>query len=52
VSIPQVLEGIAAVALLYHLVRRSFGAAAGLLAALFLTLTPVSVAIDRSTQHR
>ena len=49
VSIPQVLEGIAAVALLYHLVRRSFGAAAGLLAALFLTLTPVSVAIDRST---
>src|SRR5215831_8683336 len=49
VLIPQALEGIAAVALLYHLVQRRFGAAAGLLAALFLALTPVSVAIDRSS---
>src|SRR5262247_3492307 len=40
---------MAAVALLYHLVQRKFGAAAGLLAALFLALTPVSVAIDRSS---
>jgi 4-amino-4-deoxy-L-arabinose transferase-like glycosyltransferase len=47
--IPQALEGVAAVALLYHLVQRVFGAAAGLLAALFLALTPVSVAIDRSS---
>jgi 4-amino-4-deoxy-L-arabinose transferase-like glycosyltransferase len=46
---PQALEGVAAVALLYHLVQRRFGAAAGLLAALFLALTPVSVAIDRSS---
>jgi len=46
---PQALEGVAAVAVLYHLVRRRFGAAAGLLAALFLALTPVSVAIDRSS---
>jgi 4-amino-4-deoxy-L-arabinose transferase-like glycosyltransferase len=49
VLIPQALEGVAAVALLYHLVQRRFGAAAGLLAALFLALTPVSVAIDRSS---
>jgi 4-amino-4-deoxy-L-arabinose transferase-like glycosyltransferase len=46
--IPQVLEGVAAVWLVWHLVQRRFGAAAGLLAALFLALTPVSVAIDRS----
>jgi len=46
---PQALEGIAAVALLYYLIRRSFGPAAGLLAALFLAITPVSVAIDRSS---
>jgi 4-amino-4-deoxy-L-arabinose transferase-like glycosyltransferase len=49
VLVPQALEGVAAVALLYHLVQRRFGAAAGLLAALFLALTPVSVAIDRSS---
>jgi 4-amino-4-deoxy-L-arabinose transferase-like glycosyltransferase len=49
VLIPQALEGVAAVAILYHLVARRFGAAAGLLAALFLALTPASVAIDRSS---
>ncbi|MEW6531016.1 MAG: glycosyltransferase family 39 protein [Thermodesulfobacteriota bacterium] len=46
--VPQVLEGLAAVWVLYHLVQRRFGARAGLLAALFLAITPVSVAIDRS----
>jgi 4-amino-4-deoxy-L-arabinose transferase-like glycosyltransferase len=49
VLLPQVLEGLAAVALVYHLVARRFGAAAGLLAALFLALTPISVVIDRSS---
>ena len=48
VLLPQVLEGVAAVALLYWLVRRRFGVAAGLLAALVLALSPVSVAVDRS----
>ena len=48
VLLPQVIEGVAAVALLYWLVRRRFGVASGLLAALFLALTPVSVAVDRS----
>jgi len=48
VLLPQVVEGVAAVALLDQLVRRRFGTAAGLLAALFLAVTPVSVAVDRS----
>lgn len=39
--IPQALEGVATVALLYHVVQRRFGVGAGLLAALFLALTPV-----------
>jgi 4-amino-4-deoxy-L-arabinose transferase-like glycosyltransferase len=49
VLVPQALEGVAAVALLFHLVRRRFGAPAALLAALFLALTPVTVAVDRSS---
>lgn len=48
VLLPQVLEGLAAVALLCHLVGRRFGAVAGLLAGLFLALTPIAVAVDRS----
>ena len=46
--LPQVLEGAAAILVLYHLVRRVFGTAAGLLAALFLALTPIAIAVDRS----
>jgi len=49
VLLPQVVEGAAAIILLFHLVRLRFGAGAALLAALFLTLTPMSVAVDRST---
>jgi 4-amino-4-deoxy-L-arabinose transferase-like glycosyltransferase len=48
VLLPQVLEGTASILVLYHLVRRVFGTAAGLLAALFLALTPIAVAVDRS----
>ena len=47
--LPQVLEGLAAIAIVYHLVTRRFGAGSGLLAALFLALTPISVVIDRSS---
>jgi len=47
--LPQVLEGVAAVWLVYHLVQRRFGTSAGWLAALFLAVTPVSVVIDRSS---
>jgi 4-amino-4-deoxy-L-arabinose transferase-like glycosyltransferase len=46
--VPQAVEGTAAILLVHHLVRRRFGAAAGLLGALFLAVTPISVAVDRS----
>ena len=46
--LPQALEGLASILVLYHLVRRVFGTAAGLFAALFLALTPIAVAVDRS----
>jgi len=49
VLLPQVVERVAASILLFHLVRLRFGAAAALLAALFFAVTPVSVAVDRST---
>jgi 4-amino-4-deoxy-L-arabinose transferase-like glycosyltransferase len=46
--LPELLAGVASVALLYHLVRRRFGPLAGLLAALTLAITPVAVATDRN----
>lgn len=46
--LPQAIAGILAVALLYYLVRRVFGGAAGLLAALALALTPISVVASRN----
>lgn len=46
--LPQAIEGSLAVLLLWHLARRDFGEMAGLLAALLLAVTPVSVAVDRS----
>ena len=48
VLLPQLVEGLAAILLLYALVRRRFGEAAGLCAALGLALTPIEVAVDRS----
>ncbi|MBB2939763.1 4-amino-4-deoxy-L-arabinose transferase-like glycosyltransferase/putative flippase GtrA [Amycolatopsis bartoniae] len=45
--LPQVVEGVAAVLLLHRTVRRWAGENVALLAALILTLTPVTVAIDR-----
>ncbi|WP_067823455.1 glycosyltransferase family 39 protein [Actinomadura kijaniata] len=47
VLLPQALAGVAAVALLHATVRRGFGEAAGLVAALALALTPITVAINR-----
>jgi 4-amino-4-deoxy-L-arabinose transferase-like glycosyltransferase len=46
--LPEILAGLLSVILIYHLVRRSFGAGAGLLAALVLAVTPVVVATDRN----
>jgi 4-amino-4-deoxy-L-arabinose transferase-like glycosyltransferase len=46
--LPQILAGILSILVLYHLVRRSFGTIAGLLAALVLAITPVVIATDRN----
>ncbi len=48
VLLPQILAGILSVIVVYHLIRRSFGTAAGLLVALALAITPVVVATDRN----
>jgi len=48
VLLPQVLMGVGSVWLLYHLVRRHFSALAALLAALFLAVTPIWVAVNRT----
>ncbi|MGB8645375.1 MAG: glycosyltransferase family 39 protein [Anaerolineae bacterium] len=45
---PEILAGLSSVAVVYHLVRRSFGTVAGLVAALALAVTPVVVATDRN----
>src|SRR5208283_1824469 len=49
VLLPQAIEGILSIVLVWHLTRRRFGATAGLLAALVLAITPISVAVDRSS---
>lgn len=45
---PEALAGVISVALLYHLVARTFGVRAGLLAALALAVSPLSVVISRN----
>ncbi|HTW11525.1 MAG TPA: glycosyltransferase family 39 protein, partial [Solirubrobacteraceae bacterium] len=45
--VPQVLEGVLSVGLLYAAVKRWFGAGAGLLAGLTLALTPVAALMFR-----
>src|SRR3954452_23325046 len=45
--VPQALMGVASVALVYDLVRRRFGRAAGFVAGLALATTPITVAISR-----
>jgi len=47
ILVPQALEGVATVAILYAAVRRWFGAAAGLLAGAVFALTPVAALIFR-----
>src|SRR5215831_14135220 len=43
ILLPEALAGVASVIVLYILVRRAFGDVAGLLAALALAVTPISV---------
>ncbi|MFB6679363.1 glycosyltransferase family 39 protein [Streptomyces sp. NPDC056390] len=45
--LPQVIEGVAAVLVLHRTVRRWAGEGAALIAALVMTLTPITVAINR-----
>ena len=46
--LPEALAGVLSVAVLYQLVARVWGRSAGLLAGLFLALTPVSVVTSRN----
>ena len=47
ILVPQALMGVAAVALIYDLVRRRFGRVGGFVAGLALAITPMTVAISR-----
>ncbi len=47
VLVPQALEGVASVALIYAAVKRWFGSPAGLIAGLVLALTPVAALMFR-----
>jgi 4-amino-4-deoxy-L-arabinose transferase-like glycosyltransferase len=48
ILLPQALAGVISVYLIYYLVKRSFGSAAGLISALCLAVTPVFVAASRN----
>ncbi len=49
ILLPQVLEGLGAIILVYVLVARTFGYREALCASLFLAISPVNVAVDRSS---
>jgi len=48
ILLPQALAGVISVVLIYYIVKRSFGKAAGLISALCLAITPVFVAVSRN----
>ncbi len=48
ILLPSALAGVLSVLLLYHLVRRHFGVVAGLLSALALAVSPISVVTNRN----
>ncbi len=47
-ALPEIICSVVSVAVLYHIVKRSFGTGAGLIAALLLALTPVFIAATRT----
>jgi len=47
IVLPQAIEGVLTVLVLYHAVSRLAGSAAGLIAALILAVSPATVALDR-----
>ena len=48
IFLPQALAGVLSVVVLHHLVHRHFGVVAGLLAALALAISPISVVTNRN----
>jgi 4-amino-4-deoxy-L-arabinose transferase-like glycosyltransferase len=48
VTLPNIMAGVLSILVLYHLVQKFFGVVPGLVAALVLALTPVSLAVDRN----
>ncbi|KEI93401.1 dolichyl-phosphate-mannose-protein mannosyltransferase [Clostridium botulinum B2 267] len=48
IILPQAIAGVVSVGLIYVIVKRSFGAAAGLISAICLAVTPVFVAVSRN----
>jgi 4-amino-4-deoxy-L-arabinose transferase-like glycosyltransferase len=48
IILPQAIAGFISVIILYIIVKRSFGSAAGLISALCLAITPVFVAVSRN----
>ena len=47
-ALPQALAGVLSIPLLYSMVKRQFGAGAGLIAALALAVMPVTIATERN----
>ncbi|APF26155.1 dolichyl-phosphate-mannose-mannosyltransferase family protein [Clostridium sporogenes] len=48
IILPQAIAGVVSVGLIYVIVKRSFGTAAGLISAICLAVTPVFVAVSRN----
>lgn len=48
ILLPEALAAVASVLVLYHVVRRHFGAAAGLISALALALSPIFIVISKT----
>lgn len=48
ILLPSAIAGVLSVIIMYIIVKRAFGTAAGLLSALFLSITPVFVAVSRN----
>ncbi|ACA43517.1 glycosyltransferase family 39 protein [Clostridium botulinum] len=48
IILPQAIAGVVSVGLIYVIVKRSFGAVAGLISAICLAVTPVFVAVSRN----
>jgi 4-amino-4-deoxy-L-arabinose transferase-like glycosyltransferase len=48
IILPEALSAVVSIALVFHIVKRSFGKAAGIVAAFVLGLTPILIAVSRT----